>query len=197
MSARKRIAILASGGGSNAAALMQAMREPDFPAEAVLVFSNVPGAGVLQKAKDFGVPTWAFSHKAFAGREAFDQAVLKVLADAQPDYLCLAGYLRILSPAFVRAYAGRILNIHPALLPKFGGPGMHGHHVHEAVLAAGEKESGATVHFVDEGVDSGAIVLQRRVPVLAGDTAGALAARVLGAEHQVYVEALKKLCLQA
>jgi phosphoribosylglycinamide formyltransferase-1 len=197
MTGRKRIAILASGGGSNAAALMKAMQAPDFPAEAVLVFSNVPGAGVLQKAKEVGVPTWAFSHKAFAGREAFDQAVLEVLAEAKPDYVCLAGYLRILSPAFVRAYAGRILNIHPALLPKFGGEGMHGHHVHEAVLAAGETESGATVHFVDEGVDSGAIVLQQKVPVLAGDTPESLAARVLAAEHQVYAAALKKLCSQA
>ncbi|HTB34382.1 MAG TPA: phosphoribosylglycinamide formyltransferase [bacterium] len=197
MTAKKRIAILASGGGSNAAALMKAMQDPGFPAEAVMVFSNVPGAGVLQKAKDFGVPTWAFSHKAFAGREAFDQAVLELLAEAKPDYVCLAGYLRILTPAFVRAYAGRILNIHPALLPKFGGPGMHGHHVHEAVLAAGEKESGATVHFVDEGVDSGAIVLQQKVPVLAGDTAESLAARVLGAEHQVYAAALKQLCSRA
>lgn len=194
---KKRIAILASGGGSNAGALLRAMQAPDFPAEAVLVFSNVPGAGVLQKAKDYGVPTWAFSHKSFDGREAFDQAVLEVLAPHQADYLCLAGYLRILTPAFVRAYAGRILNIHPSLLPKFGGTGMHGHHVHEAVLAAGEKESGATVHFVDEGVDSGAIVLQQRVPVLAHDTPESLAARVLEAEHQVYAAALKKLCSQA
>jgi phosphoribosylglycinamide formyltransferase-1 len=119
---------------------------------------------------------------------------LELLAEAKPDYVCLAGYLRILTPAFVRAYAGRILNIHPALLPKFGGPGMHGHHVHEAVLAAGEKESGATVHFVDEGVDSGAIVLQQKVPVLAGDTADQLAARVLEAEHQLYGRALRKIC---
>jgi phosphoribosylglycinamide formyltransferase-1 len=197
MSPRKRIAILASGGGSNAEALMKAMQAPDFPAEAVLVFSNVPGAGVLQKARDLDVPTWAFSHKGFADREAFDRAVLELLAPYRPDYLCLAGYLRILTPVFVRAYASRILNIHPSLLPKFGGPGMHGHHVHEAVLAAGEMESGATVHFVDEGVDSGAIVLQQRVPVLAGDSAESLAARVLAAEHQVYAAALKKLCSQA
>jgi phosphoribosylglycinamide formyltransferase-1 len=197
MRPKKRIAILASGGGSNAEALMQAMQAPDFPAEAVLVFSNVPGAGVLQKAAAHGVPTWAFSHKGFVDREAFDRAVLEMLAPYRPDYLCLAGYLRILTPAFVKAYSGRILNIHPALLPKFGGPGMHGHHVHEAVLAAGEAESGATVHFVDEGVDSGAIVLQQKVPVLAGDSPEALAARVLAAEHQVYAAALKKLCSQA
>jgi phosphoribosylglycinamide formyltransferase-1 len=194
MSGRKRIAILASGGGSNAAALMTAMQAPDFPAQAVLVFSNVPGAGVLAKAADAGVPVQMLHHKAYSDRDAFDQAVLAVLAPAKPDYLCLAGYLRILSPGFVRAYPGRILNIHPSLLPKFGGPGMHGRHVHEAVLAAGEKESGATVHVVDEGVDSGAIVLQQRVPVLASDTPESLAARVLVAEHQVYAAALKKLC---
>jgi phosphoribosylglycinamide formyltransferase-1 len=193
---KKRIAILASGGGSNAEALLKAMQAPDFPAQAVLVFSNRPGAGALQKAAAYGVPAQVLSHQDYPDREAFDQAVLGLLAAAKPDYLCLAGYLRILSPAFVRAYAGRILNIHPALLPKFGGPGMHGHHVHEAVLAAGETESGATVHFVDEGVDSGAILLQQRVPVLAGDTAESLAARVLGAEHQVYAAALKKLCSQ-
>jgi len=194
MTPRKRIAILASGGGSNAEALMKAMQAPDFPAEAVLVFSNVPGAGVLQKAAAYGVTAKVLHHKAYPDREAFDQAVLAVLAGARPDYLCLAGYLRILTPGFVRAYAGRILNIHPALLPKFGGPGMHGHHVHEAVLAAGERESGATVHFVDEGVDSGPIVLQQRVPVLEGDTVEHLAARVLEAEHLAYPRALEVLC---
>jgi phosphoribosylglycinamide formyltransferase-1 len=196
MSGRKRIAILASGGGSNAEALMKAMQAPDFPAEAVLVFSNVPGAGVLQKAAAHGVPAQVLNHRDYPSREAFDQAVLGLLDAAKPDYVCLAGYLRILTPAFVRAYAGRILNIHPALLPKFGGPGMHGRHVHEAVLAAGETESGATVHFVDEGVDSGAIVLQQRVPVLPGDTADQLAERVLAAEHQVYGLALRKICTE-
>lgn len=191
---KKRIAILASGGGSNAEALLKAMRDPAYPAACVLVFSNKPGAGVLDKAAHDGVPTAVLDHKAYPSREAFDAAVLARLAEVQPDYLCLAGYLRILTPAFVQAYAGRMLNIHPSLLPKHGGPGMHGHHVHEAVLAAGDSESGATVHFVDEGVDSGAIVLQQRVPVLPGDSVESLAARVLEAEHQVYAQALKKLC---
>jgi phosphoribosylglycinamide formyltransferase-1 len=191
---KKRIAILASGSGSNAEALLRAMQDPAYPAKAVLVFSNRPGAGVLEKAARYGVPAELRDHKDYGSREAFDAEVLKVLAAAKPDYICLAGYLRIITPAFVQAYPQRILNIHPALLPKFGGPGMHGHHVHEAVLAARETESGATVHWVDEGVDSGGIVMQARVPVLTGDTVESLAARVLGAEHQVYAKALKKLC---
>lgn len=191
---KKRIAILASGGGSNAEALLRAMQDPAYPAEAVLVFSNRPGAGVLEKAARYGVPAEVRDHKAYASREAFDAELLKVVSAARPDFVCLAGYLRIITPAFVRAFPQRILNIHPALLPKFGGPGMHGHHVHEAVLAAKEAESGATVHWVDEGVDSGGIILQQKVPVLPSDSAESLAARVLGAEHQVYAAALKKVC---
>lgn len=192
---KKRIALLASGGGSNAEALLKAMQDPAFPAEAVLVFSNRPGAGVLEKAARYGVPAVIRDHKDYPDREAFDAELLKVLAAARPDFLVLAGYLRILTPGFVRAYPHRILNVHPSLLPKFGGPGMHGHHVHEAVLAAGETESGATVHWVDEGVDSGGIVLQQKVPVLPGDSPESLAARVLTAEHQVYAAALKKVCI--
>jgi phosphoribosylglycinamide formyltransferase 1 len=191
---KKKIAILASGGGSNAEALLKAMQDPAYPAQCVLVFSNRPDAGVLEKAARYGVPSVLLDHKAYPSREAFDAAVLAELAKASPDLLCLCGYLRILTPAFVQAYAGRIINIHPALLPRHGGPGMHGRHVHEAVLAAGDAESGATVHYVDEGVDSGAVILQRRVPVLPGDTPESLAARVLAAEHQAYPEALKELC---
>lgn len=192
---KKRVAILASGGGSNAEALLKAMQDPAYPAECVLVFSNKPGAGVLDKAARYGVPSAVLDHKAYPSREAFDAAVLAELAKAAPDLLCLCGYLRILTPAFIQAYAGRILNIHPSLLPRHGGPGMHGHHVHEAVLAAGDKESGATVHWVTEVVDGGAVVLQQAVPVLPGDTPESLAARVLAAEHQVYATALKKACL--
>lgn len=192
---KKRVALLASGGGSNAEALLKAMQAPDYPAQAVLVFSNKPGAGVLEKAARYGVPSAVLDHKAYASREDFDAAVLAELAKAKPDLLCLCGYLRILTPAFIQAYRGRILNIHPSLLPRHGGPGMHGHHVHEAVLAAGDKESGASVHWVTEVVDGGAVVLQQSVPVLPGDTPESLAARVLAAEHQVYAAALKKACL--
>jgi phosphoribosylglycinamide formyltransferase-1 len=191
---RKRVAFLASGGGSNVEALLQAMADPGYPAEAVLVFCNRPGAGVLEKAARWNVPAAVVDHRAFPDRAAFDAEAVRVLRKAEPDLLCLAGYLRILTPGFVEAFRGRMLNIHPSLLPKFGGPGMHGHHVHEAVLAAGERESGATVHWVVEGVDAGEIVAQRRVPVLEGDDADRLAARVLTAEHQVYAEALRKVC---
>lgn len=191
---KKGVALLASGGGSNAEALLKAMQDPAYPARCVLVFSNRPGAGVLEKAARYGAPTAVLDHRAYPSREAFDAAVLAELAKAGPDLLCLCGYLRILTPGFVRAYQGRILNIHPSLLPRHGGPGMHGLHVHQAVLAAGDAESGATVHWVDEGVDTGGIVLQRKVPVLPGDTPQSLAARVLQVEHEVYVEALKKVC---
>lgn len=194
---KKRIAFLASGGGSNVEALLKAMQDPGYPAEPVLVFSNKLDAGVLNVADRYLVPSAALDHKGFTTREAFDAELIATLQAAKPDFICLAGYLRILTPALVAAFRGRILNIHPALLPKFGGPGMHGHHVHEAVLAAGEKESGATVHWVDEGVDSGGIILQQRVPVLTLDTPESLAKRVLGAEHQVYAQALKKVCLGA
>jgi phosphoribosylglycinamide formyltransferase-1 len=192
---KKRVAILASGSGSNAEALLKAMQAPDYPAECVLVFSNRPGAGVLEKAARYGVPTAVLDHKAYPSRESFDAAVLEILAPAKPDYLCLAGYLRILTPAFIQAYAGRMLNIHPSLLPRHGGPGMYGRRVHEAVLASGDRQSGASVHWVTDVVDGGSIVLQRSVPVLEGDTPERLAERVLAVEHQLFPEALKKVCL--
>ena len=191
---KRRVAILASGGGSNAEALIAAMQAPEHPATPVLVFTNRPGAGVLARAQARGIPTALVDHRAFGSRQEFDQAVLKVLQAAGPDLLCLAGYLRILTPAFVEAYRGRILNIHPSLLPKFGGPGMHGERVHAAVLAAGEAESGASVHWVVDGVDQGPLVLQERVPVLPGDDAHSLAQRVLEAEHRLYPRALQLVC---
>jgi phosphoribosylglycinamide formyltransferase-1 len=192
---KKRVAILASGGGSNAEVLMNAMADPAFPAQAVLVFSNKKDAGVLQRAAKYQVPVAVLSHKDFESREDFDLAVIKILKKAQPDFICLAGYMRILTPAFIEAFRGQLLNVHPALLPKHGGPGMHGHYVHEAVLRAGDTESGATVHWVTEEVDGGGILLQRKVPVLPGDRADVLAARVLEAEHLVYPEALRQACL--
>jgi phosphoribosylglycinamide formyltransferase 1 len=191
---KKRIALLASGNGSNVEALLTAMQEPDFPAEPVLVFCNRPGAGVLDKAKQRGVPTAVVDQAGFDNREAFDQEALRSLHAVRPDLLCLAGYMRILSPDFVAAFKGRMLNIHPSLLPKFGGPGMYGIRVHMAVLAAGEKESGATVHWVEEAIDTGAIVAQEKVPVLPGDTPKSLAARVLEVEHRIYPQALRRLC---
>jgi phosphoribosylglycinamide formyltransferase 1 len=192
---KKRVALLASGGGSNVEALLTAMKDPAFPAEAVLVFSNRPGAGVLERAKKFGVRTEMRDHKAYPSREAFDAEVIRLVKEVRADYLCLGGYTRIVSPEFARAFRGRILSVHPSLLPKFGGPGMYGIHVHEAALAAGATESGATIHWVDEGVDTGGILLQKSVPVLPGDTPATLAARVLEAEHAIFPEALRKVCL--
>jgi phosphoribosylglycinamide formyltransferase-1 len=192
---KKRIAFLASGGGSNVEAILQAMQDPSYPAEPVLILTNNPKAGVLEKAARYGVRSQALDHKDYASREDFDAALVTALRPATPDLICLAGYMRIITPVFLKAFGGRILNIHPALLPKHGGPGMYGHHVHEAVLQAGDQESGATVHWVTEEVDGGAVILQERVPVLPGDSPEGLAARVLAAEHRAYPEALRRVCL--
>jgi phosphoribosylglycinamide formyltransferase-1 len=192
---KKRVAFLASGGGSNLQALLDAMQAPDFPAEPVLVFSDKSGARALERARLAGVRAEHLDPKAYSTREGFDMALVALLEPFQPDLICLAGYMRILTPAFFNAFMGRIINIHPALLPAFGGPGMYGHHVHEAVLKAGARESGATVHWVVPEVDAGPIILQARVPVLPGDTPETLAARVLEQEHKLYPEAVKGLCL--
>jgi phosphoribosylglycinamide formyltransferase-1 len=191
---KKRVAFLASGGGSNLQALLDAMRAEDYPAQPVLVFSDKAEARALQRARAAGVRAEHLDPRAYTTREAFDAALVALLQPSQPDLICLAGYMRILTPAFFNAFMGRIINIHPALLPAFGGPGMYGHHVHEAVLKAGAKESGATVHWVVPEVDAGPVILQARVPVLSGDTPASLAARVLEQEHQIYPEAVKRVC---
>ncbi len=191
MSIKKRIAIFGSGGGSNAQVLLDAMKEPGYPAEAVLIFSNKAEAGILQRGKDAGVMTLYLDPKGYDSREKFDQAVANILREAKVELICFAGYMRIVTQVLVGAFEGRILNVHPALLPKFGGPGMYGHHVHEAVIKAGEAESGATVHMVSVGVDEGEIILQAKVPVQAGDTAETLAKRVLEQEHRIYPQALR------
>lgn len=190
---KKRIAILASGGGSNAEALLKAMQEPSYPATPVLILTNNPQAGVLEKATRYGVPSVILDHKAYPSREAYDAAVVTAVQLMKPDFIALAGYMRILTPVFLKAFEGRVLNIHPALLPKHGGPGMYGHHVHEAVLKAGDTESGPTVHWVTVEVDGGAIILQEKVPVLPGDSPETLAARVLEAEHRAYPKALAQI----
>jgi len=149
----------------------------------------------LEKAARYGVPSQALDHKAYASREDFDAALVAALRPAAPDLICLAGYMRIITPVFLKAYGGRILNIHPALLPKHGGPGMYGHHVHEAVLEAGDQESGATVHWVTEEVDGGAVILQERVPVLAGDSNRSPGGPRFGRRALAYPEALRRVCL--
>lgn len=190
-----KIAVLASGGGTNLQALLDAWRAGHFEySEIVLVASDRKDAGALRRASAVNVPTVALDPAQYPDREAFDAELIKHLDLHGAELVCLAGYMRILSAGFVSRFRNRIINIHPALLPAFGGPGMYGHHVHEAVLAAGVKFSGCTVHFVDEGTDTGPIILQAVVPVLDQDTPAALAERVLIEEHRLYPRAVALFC---
>ena len=184
--ARQRVAVLISGGGSNMVALAKAASAADFPAQIVGVISDKADAGGLAKARDMGLPALSFVRKDYADKAAHEAAILDALASLSPDIICLAGYMRLLSGDFIRAYEGRIINIHPALLPLFAGL-----HTHQRALDAGMKVAGCTVHFVTEGMDEGPIIGQAAVPVLAGDSADTLAARVLKVEHQLYPKALK------
>ena len=183
----KRVAILISGGGSNMLALLRDMAE-DRAAVPVLVASNDPAAPGLERAAALGVPTAAVDHRAFAGdRAAFEAALLVPLLAARPDILCLAGFMRVLTPGFVDRFRGRMLNIHPSLLPLY--PGLH---THARALAAGDREAGCTVHEVTPVLDDGPILGQARVPVLPGDTEATLGARVLGMEHRLYPAVLRR-----
>lgn len=184
--ARKRVAVLISGGGSNMLALAKAAAAADFPAEIVGVISDKADAGGLAKAAALGIPTASFVRRDYAGKAEHEAAILAELARLSPDIVCLAGYMRLLTGEFIRAHAGRIVNIHPALLPLF--PGLH---THQRALDAGVRVAGCTVHFVTEGMDEGPIIAQAAVPVLPGDTAETLAARVLTVEHRIYPAALK------
>ncbi|MGH9389294.1 MAG: phosphoribosylglycinamide formyltransferase [Vicinamibacteria bacterium] len=186
---KRRLAVLLSGRGSNLEAIADAVECGEIPeAEIVAVISDVPEARGLASAKARGLPAFAIDRAAHPSRRAHEEAVLGLLAERRPDLVCLAGYMRLLSPAFVGRWKGRLLNIHPALLPKF--PGLE---VQRRALEAGEAESGCTVHFVDEGVDSGPIVLQRKVPILQGDTEELLSRRILAEEHRAYPEAIAKV----
>ena len=177
----KRVAILISGGGSNMVALAESMAG-DHPARPVLVLSNDTGAEGLAKAAAMGIATAAVDHRPFGkDRAGFEAELLKPLMEAAPDIVCLAGFMRVLTPGFVNHFAGRMLNIHPSLLPKY--PGLH---THQRALDAGDAEAGCTVHEVTPVLDDGPILGQARVPVIAGDTAETLAARVLVQEHRLY-----------
>ena len=191
-----KIAVFASGGGSNLQALIDAQETGLFKKAAIaLVFSNQPESGALERASNHRIEGVSIASKGYSGtREEYDEEVLRLCRAKKIDLICLAGYMRIMTPVLIKPYLYKIMNIHPALLPKFGGPGMFGHHVHEAVVKAKEKESGASVHFVTEGVDSGPIILQGDVKVLPGDTAAVLAERVLRVEHQIYPEAVRLFC---
>jgi len=183
----KRVAILISGGGSNMLALARAMTG-DFPARPCLVLSNDPGAGGLARAADMGIPTAAVDHKPFGrDREAFQAALLGPLLATQPDVICLAGFMRILTPGFIDHFRGRMLNIHPSLLPKY--PGLH---THQRALDAGDRQAGCTVHQVIADLDAGPILGQASVPIPPGDTADTLAARVLVQEHRLYPLVLRR-----
>lgn len=183
----KRVAILISGGGSNMLALVRDMTG-DHPARCVLVASNDPAAAGLARARGLGIPTAAIDHRAYRGdRAAFEAALMEPLRAARPDILCLAGFMRVLTPDFVSRFAGRMLNIHPSLLPKY--PGLH---THQRALDAGDAEAGCTVHEVTAELDAGPILGQARVPVLPGDTADTLAARVLEKEHLLYPAVLRR-----
>ena len=182
---RVKTAILISGRGSNMIALIEAAKAPDFPAEIALVISNVEGAGGLARAEAAGIATKVIPHQGLT-REAFDARLDAALTAAGIELVCLAGFMRILSDGFARKWDGRVLNIHPSLLPAFKGV-----HVHEQALEAGVKFSGCTVHFVVPELDSGPIVEQAVVPVLTDDTPDTLAARIIEQEHRIYPLALK------
>jgi phosphoribosylglycinamide formyltransferase 1 len=185
VSARKRVAVLISGRGSNLTALVEAARDPWYPAEVVGVFSNRADAPGLQYAWLAGVPTAVASHKDYPSREAFDDHIQSVLDRWNADLVCLAGFMRILSVPFAQRWTGRMLNIHPSLLPLFKGLKPQ-----QQALDAGVTESGCTVHWVIPDLDDGPTILQRRVPVISGDTEESLAQRILVEEHKAYPEAL-------
>jgi phosphoribosylglycinamide formyltransferase-1 len=185
-SPRKRAVVFISGGGSNMMALVAAAKGGDYPAEIVGVISDKADAGGLAKAAAEGIPTFAFARKDYASKEAHEEAIFAALDELSPDILCLAGYMRLLSGTFIQRYDGRMINIHPSLLPLF--PGLH---THQRAIDAGMRIAGCTVHFVTEGMDEGPVIGQAAVPVLSDDTADKLAARVLTVEHQIYPQALK------
>lgn len=183
----KRVAILISGGGSNMLALVRDMMG-NHPARAVLVASNVPGAAGLARAADLGIATAALDHRPYHGdRAAFEADLMARITAADPDIICLAGFMRVLTPAFIAPFAGRMLNIHPSLLPKY--PGLH---TNQRALDAGDSVAGCTVHEVTAVLDDGPLWGQTEVPILQGDTAETLAARVLVAEHRLYPKCLRQ-----
>ena len=181
----KRIVVLISGRGSN----MEAMLKARLPVDIAAVISNEPAAGGLVTAQALGIATAVVPHRAFADRTAFDEALAAEIDRHQPDFIILAGFMRVLTENFVARYLGRMVNIHPSLLPSF--PGLH---THRRALEAGVRIHGCTVHFVTPGLDSGPIIIQAAVPVLPNDTEDLLAARVLEQEHRIYPQAVRWLC---
>jgi phosphoribosylglycinamide formyltransferase-1 len=181
-----RLAVLISGRGSNLQSLIDACADPAFPARIAVVISNKADAYGLVRAQQAGIPAITVSHKDFVSREAFEDALLGALAPHHIDLVCLAGFMRVLTPRFITPWAGKMLNIHPSLLPAYKGL-----HTHERAIAAGEKESGCTVHFVTPDLDDGPVLVQKRVPILPDDTPDTLAPRILEQEHIAYPEAIR------
>jgi phosphoribosylglycinamide formyltransferase-1 len=186
---RRRVAILISGRGSNMASLIDAARAENFPAEIALVLSNRPDAEGLARAKDAGIATLAIDHKAYPDRESFDRALDAALNEHDIAFICLAGFMRVLSDWFVERWAGKMINIHPSLLPLYRGT-----QTHRRALADGVLVHGCTVHFVVPELDAGPIIAQAVVPVVPGDTEESLAARVIVQEHRLYPQALRMIC---
>lgn len=186
--ARRRTAILISGRGTNMAALIEAARDPSYPAEIALVISNIPSAKGLEIAEAAGVKTLAISNEYYSTKTVFEEQILKALSESRIELVCLAGFMRVLSASFISHFEGRILNIHPSLLPAYRGLDTH-----KRALADGVKDHGCTVHFVVPELDAGPIIAQAIVPVLDGDTEETLSARVLIAENRLYPEALAKV----
>jgi len=186
MSKPLRLGVLASGGGTNLQSIIDRCQDGSLAAEVAVVITNNPGAGALERAGRAGIATLCINHRHFARREEFDRAVVKALQEAHVDLVVLAGFMRIITPAFIEAFPERVINIHPALLPAF--PGLH---VQQQALDYGARFSGCTVHFVDGGVDTGPIIIQAVVPTLPEDTADTLAARILEQEHRIYPRAIQ------
>ena len=193
MDQKAKIAVFLSGGGTNLQSLIDASRDGRLSGEIVLVVSNHEEAYGLQRATKAGIDTFVYKIKNYATKEEAHADLMDMLEQYEIGYIALAGYLKLLPPPVIKKFKNRITNIHPALLPKYGGKGMYGHNVHEAVLANGEAESGATVHLVDEIYDNGRIIEQKKVPVQPDDTPDSLAARVLKIEHELYPLALDNL----
>ncbi|HYB92189.1 MAG TPA: phosphoribosylglycinamide formyltransferase [Candidatus Binataceae bacterium] len=188
-----RLGILASHGGTNAQAIIDACREGRLDAAVRVLISNNSDALALERARRAGIHAVHLSSQTHPDPDRLDEAILETLVSRDVNLVVLAGYMKRLGPATLSHFRGRILNIHPALLPKFGGQGMYGMRVHEAVIAAGERVSGVTIHVVDENYDTGPILAQRQVPVMPGDTAETLAERVLVVEHELYPQTLARI----
>lgn len=189
-----RLGFLASHRGTNMQAIIDACKSGRLPARPVVVISNHRACGALERAAAEGIPACHIGGDNFPDPELLDEAIAATLVKHHVELVVLAGYMRRVGPKTLAEFRGRIVNVHPALLPKYGGRGMYGAKVHAAVIAAGDRETGVTIHVVDAQYDTGPILAQRRVPVLPGDTAESLAARVLPVEHTLYVDTLARIC---